>query len=649
MTEPIVPVSAVDALSHRPGDGGPGERASGGNRPGAGESAAGPSLAGASRSARLAGDQSAVGQPAARQAGARQAGAQRAIVESDRDFSLPALVSQLHLDELLREVQDRLEDVVSTRDRLHGLLEAVLAIGSDLELRVVLRRIVEAAIALVDARYGALGVINSDGRQLSDFIHVGVDSATIDAIGHVPEGRGILGLLIAHPEPLRLVDISGHPASHGFPANHPVMQTFLGVPIRVRDEVFGNLYLTEKRGGGAFTAEDEGIVLALAAAAGVAIENARLYDETRQRERWLEATAEITTALLSGADPGEVLCLIAQRARELARADVAVLALTSADGRSLIFEVVDGKHSDRLRGTVVSTSDSLAGEVYTTGKAVVVEDVTADPRVRGPLGEAADLGPAMYVPLSSRERTIGVLAVTNCAGGRFFRARDVRLLEAFAGQAALALELAEAQRDSDRLAVFQDRDRIARDLHDLVIQRLFATGMLLEGASRLIVRPEALDRVRRAVDDLDETIREIRSTIFALQAPQHPDDVGVRSRILAVIDAVTTSLPFAPSVRLDGAIDSLVPDDVAEHLLATLREVLTNAVRHSGATTLDIEVEAGQEVSLTVCDNGAGIGDTTRRSGLCNIAHRAEELGGKCLVDSAPDAGTRITWRVPMN
>src|SRR5664279_5262597 len=611
MTEPIVPVSAVDALSHRPGDGGPGERASDGNRPGAGESA-GPSLAGASRSARLAGDQSAVGQPAARQPAARQAGAQRAIVESDRDFSLPALVSQLHLDELLREVQDRLEDVVSTRDRLHGLLEAVLAIGSDLELRVVLRRIVEAAIALVYARYGALGEVNSDGRQLSDFIHVGVDSATIDAIGDVQEGRGNLGLLIAHPEPLRLVDISGHPASHGFPANHPVMQTFLGVPIRVRDEVFGHLYLTEKRGGGAFTAEDAGIVLALAAAAGV-------------------------------------LCLIAQRARELARADVAVLALTSADGRSLVFEVVDGKHSDRLRGTVVSTSDSLAGEVYTTGKAGVVEDVTADPRVRGPLGEAADLGPAMYVPLSSRERTIGVLAVTNRAGGRFFRARDVRLLEAFAGQAALALELAEAQRDSDRLAVFQDRDRIARDLHDLVIQRLFATGMLLEGASRLIVRPEALDRVRRAVDDLDETIREIRSTIFALQAPQHPDDVGVRSRILAVIDAVTTSLPFAPSVRLDGAIDSLVPDDVAEHLLATLREVLTNAVRHSGATTLDIEVEAGQEVSLTVCDNGAGIGDTTRRSGLCNIAHRAEELGGKCLVDSAPDAGTRITWRVPMN
>src|SRR5664280_3324865 len=192
MTEPIVPVSAVDALSHRPGDGGPGERASDGNRPGAGESA-GPSLAGASRSARLAGDQAAVGQPAARQPPARQAGAQRAIVESDRDYSLPALVSQLHLDELLREVQDRLEDVVSTRDRLHGLLEAVLAIGSDLELRVVLRRIVEAAIALVDARYGALGVVNSDGRQLSDFIHEGVDSATIDAIGHVPEGRGILG------------------------------------------------------------------------------------------------------------------------------------------------------------------------------------------------------------------------------------------------------------------------------------------------------------------------------------------------------------------------------------------------------------------------------------------------------------------------
>jgi signal transduction histidine kinase len=568
-------------------------------------------------------------------------------VASEPDFALP-LVSQLDLDELLREVQGRLEDVVSTRDRLHGLLEAVLAIGSNLDLRTVLRRIVEAAIALVDARYGALGVIGNNGRQLSGFIHVGVDSATIDAIGHPPEGHGILGMLIENPHPLRLGDIGAHPRSVGFPPNHPPMRTLLGVPIRVRDEVFGNLYLTEKRGGGSFTAEDEGIVLALASAAGVAIENARLYEETRQRERWLEATAEITTGLLSGADPAEVLCLVATRARELARADVAVLALGSSDGESLLFEVADGKQAERLRGTVVSTTASLAGEVYTTGRPVVVEKIADDLRVRGPFSDAGEFGPAMYVPLTARERTIGVLVVTNCEGGALFRRADVRLMEAFAGQAALALELAEAQRDSERLAVFQDRDRIARDLHDLVIQRLFATGMLLEGASRLITRPEALTRVRRAVDDLDETIREIRSTIFALQAPQHPEEVGVRSRILAVVESTTESLPFPPSVHLDGAIDTLVPDEVAEHLLAALREAVTNAVRHSGTNSLDVAVEAGGDLVLRVADTGRGIGPTTRRSGLRNITSRAEELGGSCWLDSAPGQGTRIEWRVPL-
>lgn len=560
---------------------------------------------------------------------------------------LPPLVPRLHLEELLPETPGRAPDAVPTRDRLHGLLEAVLAIGSKLELPVVLRRIVEAGIALADARYGALGVIGPDQR-LAEFIQVGVDSATIEAIGSPPEGHGILGLLIADPRPLRLADLGAHPASYGFPPNHPSMRTFLGVPIRVRDKVFGNLYLTEKRGGGEFTAEDEGIVLALAAAAGVAIENARLYQTTRRREQWLEASSEITTALLSGAEPSSVLSLVARRARELSNGDLALIALPTADGVALILEVAEGLHADRLRGAVLPVTDSLAGQVYSTAEPVIVDDVAADRRVRGPLGEPADFGPAMFVPLGSSDRAVGTLTVVNRLGSLPFAAEDLRLVATFSGQAALALELAEATRDHERLAVYEDRDRIARDLHDLVIQRLFATGMLLEGASRLVTHPDAQNRVKRAVDDLDETIREIRSTIFALQSPQDEEVVGVRARILAIADQAAQSLGFAPSIRLNGPIDTLVPESVAEHLLAALREALSNATRHAHASAVEIIVDAGKELVLEVRDDGQGMTEGGRRSGLRNLRERAIELGGTCYVESAPGQGTVLIWRVPL-
>ncbi len=563
--------------------------------------------------------------------------------EAPADLLQP-LLSQVRLDDLLAELQDRLEHVVATRDRVHALLEAVLAVGSDLDLQTVLRRIVQAAATLVDARYAALGVIGDDG-MLSQFIPIGIDDRTIAKIGALPRGHGLLGELINNPSPLRLSDISAHTASYGFPAHHPPMKTFLGVPIRVRDAAFGNLYLTETRGGLEFTEEDESVVLALAAAAGVAIENARLYDEARRREAWLEASRQVTTALMSGIDPSDVLTLVVSRARQMAEADVAALALPHAG--DLVIEVAHGESADKILGLVLPREGSLTGHVFRTGEPFGTAELPDEPlAAHGPLSQI--LGPMLLVPLGAPGNVRGVLLVGNRASGPTFPAATLRMLTTFAGQAAVALELAERQRDAEKLAVFEDRDRIARDLHDLVIQRLFATGMLLESASRLMQNPEALSRVRRAVDDLDETIREIRTTIFALQAPSENEQTSLRAQILGVVEDATRTLGFAPSVQLSGLVDTRVRGELGEHLLAALRETLSNAARHARASRVQVSVEADGDLILTVRDDGVGPPQGGRRSGLRNLADRAQVHGGEFTIGSADGGGTQVVWRVPL-
>jgi signal transduction histidine kinase len=372
---------------------------------------------------------------------------------------------------------------VGDPDRLRALVDAVLSIGSDLSLPAVLRRIVEAAVSLVGARYGAVGVLDEQGAGLSDFINVGLSPDQVAAIGHLPEGHGILGLLIVDPKPLRLVDLRAHPDSYGFPPSHPPMRSFLGVPILVRDQVFGNLYLTEKQEGGEFSAEDEGLVVALAGAAGIAIENARLHS----------------------------------------------------------------------------------------------------------------------------------------------RVRDLTLVE--------------------------DRERIAADLHDTVIQRLFATGLGLQATVPMISPSEAGRRVQAAVDDLDETIRQIRSTIFALQAPRTAGR-GVRAEILALATEAAAGLGFEPHVRLDGPIDTTVGHDEASHLLAVLREALSNVVRHAEATWVEVEVTAvGDSLVLTIRDDGIGIVQPRPTGrGLVNMQSRAEALGGSFGVTTGPGGrGSTVRWRVPLS
>jgi len=557
------------------------------------------------------------------------------------------LVPQLRLDELLTELQVRLQNILATRDRTHALLEAVVAIGGHLDLEVVLRRIVEAAVRLVGARYGALGVIG-EGGSLVEFVPVGLDESEIGKIDHWPEGRGLLGELITHPGTVRIPDISADPRSSGFPDGHPPMRSFLGTPVRIRDEIYGNLYLTEKADGAEFDEEDEALLVALAAAAGVAIENARLYAEARRQQQWLRANAEVTQRLLSEEEPHDVLALVTRQALEMAGADLVVLALPVAGGEQLVIEHAVGAGAEAALGLVLPVRGSASGIVMASGKPLAVDDFSRDKRVAPVAREQLSLGPAMLVPLGPASRVRGVLTAGRQRGSMPLSPPAVEMLITFAAQAGIGLELAEHRRDVQRLALFEDRDRIARDLHDLVIQRLFATGMSLEGSSGLIADPEAANRVRQAVDALDETIRDIRSAIFTLQSRPPARPAGTRARILVIIGELTESLGFAPSVRMEERLDVLVPVGIAEQLLAVLREALSNVARHAGASRVSVAITAGSDLTLTVRDDGSGMKGSTRRSGLANLADRAGKLGGTLRVDPAKGGGTVLEWRVPL-
>ncbi|NGO69190.1 GAF domain-containing protein [Streptomyces sp. SB3404] len=537
---------------------------------------------------------------------------------------------------------------------MHSLLEAVLSVGRELDLGQVLHRIVEAAVVLADAEYGALGVLD-DRQRIARFLPVGIPDESARRIGPYPSGHGILGELIRHPRPLRLRDLAEHPASYGFPANHPPMRTFLGVPVRVRDQVFGNLYLTEKRGGAEFDADDEAVLTTLAVAAGVAIDNARMYHESRRREQWLEASGEITRTLLSGEAAGAVLSLVARHGLEAAQADSACVLLPCDGGGAedaLRVEVAEGAEADRLAGATVPVRTSLAGAAAAEGAPRAVPDIrTAEEGYAFP-GLDTPHGPVVAVPMpSSSPGLTGALRLARHAGGPPFDAADVKLLASFAGQAALALEVARHRAEAEQLALLQDRDRIARDLHDLAIQRLFATGMTLQSAGRLIDRPEAAERVSHAVDDLDQTIKIIRSTIFGLRAQEGPGSgQSLRHQLTAAVNAGAQSLGFAPSLTLDGRIDTDVPRPLGDHLLAVLGEALSNAARHAGAGRVDVAVTVADEVVLTVADDGVGIGSAPHTSGLVNMRARTEQVGGSLAVEPSrkDGTGTRVTWRAPL-
>ncbi|MGW0687604.1 sensor histidine kinase [Streptomyces sp. NPDC002754] len=564
----------------------------------------------------------------------------------------PGPLPRLRLDELLEELQTRIGAVRRTRDRLQGLLEAVLSVGQELDLSQVLRRIVEAAVVLVDAEYGALGVIGEDRRKLSQFLPVGFSEELRAEIGDLPSGHGLLGELIRNPEPLRLSELAEHPASAGFPPHHPPMHTFVGVPIRVRDDVFGNLYLTQKRGGD-FDDEDVAVLQTLGAAAGVAIENARLYEEVRLRERWLQLSADFTGSLLSGADEEEVLRLMVDRAREITAADLGVVALL-VPGDHLLHETLAlGDHAGAHSDVTLPREGTFAGAALAADGLVTSDDIRKDPRITYQPDRWDGLGPAVAVPIGTSERVRGVLMLARRAEHPPFSAAELIPLSGFAGQAALALELADRRRDAEQMSLLEDRDRIARDLHDLAIQRLFATGMTLQSAQRFVQHPEASERLLRAVDDLDTTIKIIRSTIFGLRergAP--PTGSGLRVRVVRAVEDAAQVLGFTPSLRMEGLIDADVPGPCADDALAVLGEALTNVARHAHASSVDVAlVVRGGALTVTVADNGVGIatGSDGHRSGLANLAARAGRRGGALRATARDSGGTLLEWTVPLD
>ncbi|MBD0734734.1 histidine kinase [Streptomyces sp. CBMA29] len=555
---------------------------------------------------------------------------------------------RLQLDELLDELQVRIGAVRGTQNRVHSLLEAVLSVGRELDLAHVLRRIVETAVVLVDAEYGALGVIGDDAR-LSEFLTVGVSEREARAIGPLPSGHGLLGELIRRPEPLRLAELSDHPASYGFPANHPPMRSFLGVPIRVRDEVFGNIYLTEKRGGREFDGDDETLLSTLAVAAGVAIENARLYKTAREGQRWMAANAEIVSTLLSGAGEMDVLGLIVEHGRHILAADLGVVALPVEGTTDLQVMIAVGVDAETHRGLVLPCEGSFMGAAMAAARPITTVEIAEDPRVTSGPPRWSGLGPTIAVPMMAGGTVRGVLLLARELGSVPFTEAESSPLLSFAGQAALALELAERRRGAEQLALLEDRDRIARDLHDLAIQRLFATGMTLQSAVRFVQHPEASERLLRAVDDLDETIKIIRSTIFGLRSHDRERTTrGLRIRAsMAVEDAVPT-LGFTPGLRMEGLIDTDVPAPVAEETVAVLVEALSNVTRHARATSAEVSlVVASGTLTVTVDDDGVGAPSGGRRSGLRNLEERAGRLGGELALSTSPRGGTRLVWRVP--
>lgn len=534
---------------------------------------------------------------------------------------------------------------------LRSLLAAVIAIGSQLDLDAVLHEIVSTAAGLAGAQYAALGILGShDEWRLSQFITVGIEGQVRDQIGELPHGRGVLGLLIDDPQAIRLTDIAEHSASYGFPPNHPPMRTFLGMPVLVRGEVYGNLYLTEKRGGGEFTPADEQILLALATAAGLAIQNARLFEEGQLKQRWLEVTSDITTRLLGGATTNEVLPALVAGVRELAEADTAFLALPHNGDETLCVRFADGAGAADLINSILP-KESFSALVMTSGRAESIADTRLDPRVWQGVFETAGAGPALFVPLGAQSASLGTLVVANHIGGQRFSGETVQLIASFAGQAAIALRLGTASQDRESLALLSDRDRIARDLHDLTIQRLFATGVSLQGAIRNMAPPSSVERVLRAVDNLDDTIKEIRTTIFSLQSPAASAEDGLRASVLSASQAASSVLGFRPHVVFDGLLETLLPQDIAEHMLAVLREALSNVARHAQATRVGVRVSVTADLaSLEVIDNGIGIPTQGRRSGLSNMASRALELGGDFTTEVASaDGGSRILWQVPLH
>ncbi len=549
---------------------------------------------------------------------------------------------------LVSRMHQQFDELLAARDQMEQLLRVIVEIGSDLDLDATLRRIVRAARELTAAAYGALAIRDPAGNLIA-FVHEGMDVDTVARIGHPPVGIGILSASLFDSPALRMDDLTTHPAAVGFPEHHPVMHAFLAVPIIIRGDVFGSLYLTHGDPRQLFAESDEVAARALAFGAAVAIDNAQLFGRERASVKWVEASREITTALLSGETHVRPLQLIAERACALTAAEQAIVLVPADADRpddeidTLVVSAAVGLHAAEVIGSRVPVEGSTTGGVFRSGEPLITESL------KYPIQAFTDVGqrPAILMPLRANDQVAGVIAVARGADQPPFDDSYLDLVGDFATHAAIALVLASGREDARQLAILAERERIAHDLHDHVIQRLFAAGMDLQGTLARARSPEVADRLNRTLDDLQAIIEEIRTTIFQLQSPLAREG-DLRHRLQRVVADLTEDRDIVTSVHMHGPMTA-VGDELAEHAEAVATEAISNAVRHSGASRLTVEVNVADIFSLDVIDNGCGMPvDNARRSGLANMAYRAEQVGGTCEITRPPEGGTRIHWTAPL-
>jgi signal transduction histidine kinase len=544
--------------------------------------------------------------------------------------------------------------ITEERDRLRALLEAGIALSSELSLDALLQKTVEAAVALTGARYAALGVIDESRNGLERFVQTGIDPATHAAIGELPRGRGILGLLIEDARPLRLHDLSEHPASTGFPPHHPPMRSFLGVPVLIRGVAWGNLYLTEKAGGDGFTEEDEEVVRLLASQAAVAIENARLYESATHWSQQLEALHEVLRSIVGETQLPRLLELVARRLRELVEAE-AILIVRPTPGGSLRIAAVAGSITEDWLGRRLDPRHSKTGRVLEGRRSVRVDDVFSDPEIDQQLAREQGLRSAMFVPLVVGNRALGVVIVQNKLGAdtRFSDA-DLRLAEIFAGRAAVACDLSErVDRDTMRRVIEGqelERRRLARELHDETGQAL--TSILLGLKSiRSANGPQAAVQAEEEVRGLVvQALQEVRRLAVELR-PKALDDFGLLPALerLAETSGERAGLEIhvqanLPAVRLPGELETV--------LYRLVQEALTNVLKHAEAQTVSILLTLQDgSVSAMIEDDGRGftVGETREDAlGLLGMQERLSFLGGELTIESAPGAGTTVRALLPL-
>lgn len=539
------------------------------------------------------------------------------------------------------------------------LFDSALTLTASLDLHDALQQFVEIARQLTGAKFSALGILGTRGETVA-FHHAGMPESSESILSHPPRGDGVFAHIPTRA-PLIINDIESHPSFSGWPPGHPRMTNFLGVPLRVREQVFGRLYLTDKEGG--FTGEDGEAMQMLASACAIAVENARLYAESKNRANWIGVSQSITTALLEGSDEEEALKLIASRMRQVSESCTALIILPSI-GQAWVCEIADGKDAGSLIG-LEFPPEGRAQTVIREGSGVVVDSMTRTRTLR--IEALREYGPALYAPMMVHGTGVGVIVLLREADGPEFDLADLAMAESVAKQAALALELAAARHAQDVAAQTDERAAIGRDLHDLAIQQLFATGMRITAIREDLEDKDAdgaiIDLLNEAISSVDSSVKEIRRIVHRLREPDA--NVVVVERLRREASLARTGLGFAPSliIELDGEIlpsdvdaetiahiDDIIGADIGDDVVAVTREGLANAARHACASSVSVTCRINPtRVSIVVEDDGDGPSPTrSRRSGLANLAARARRHGGTFNLARGPVKGAIMTWEVPL-